>query len=88
MVTAGEDAYDVIITSLNDGIGKMGANGLLADMASIDAIDFDMWAAVALAKAQMPFQGNLIIHIMLLKELLYLHKGIAIASSEAARPHA
>jgi len=49
MVTAGEDAYDVIITSLNDGIGKMGANGLLADMASIDAIDFDKpwWNAYA-----------------------------------------
>ena len=40
MVTADEDSYDIIITSLLDGIGGMAAGGLLADLSVVDTLDF------------------------------------------------
>ncbi len=40
MVRADEDNYDLIITSLQEGIGTMSSMGLLADLATVDGIDF------------------------------------------------
>ncbi len=40
IVTADEDSYDIIITSLQEGIGTMAASGLLTDLAVVDGLDF------------------------------------------------
>ena len=46
LVTAGEDAYDIVITTLvNRGVGELSAAGMLYDLGSLDALtlDADWW---------------------------------------------
>lgn len=42
LVTAGEDAYDIVITTLvNNGVGELAAAGMLHDLGSLDALSLD-----------------------------------------------
>jgi len=39
LITAGEDAYEMILTSPFDGTGKLTQNGMLMDLSAIEALD-------------------------------------------------
>lgn len=42
LITAGEDAYDIVITTLvNNGVGELAAGGMLHDLSSLDALSLD-----------------------------------------------